>query len=114
MATTQQLLQDWAGGTARRGHAFKREVRAVSATSAIPEAGNPVYSRPVGALGILHRHYHELCETKAVFRGAGTFFVPTDRNIDIRISSTVANGKPGQWEAQRADQGVVRYDDVFR
>lgn len=94
----------------------KREIRpGVSATSAIPESGNPVYSRPVGgSLGILHRHYHEddaVRDQGSFTRGAGTFFVPTDRNIDIRISSTVANGKPGQWEsATTADQGVVRYD----
>lgn len=85
------------------------------ATASAPEAGNPVYSRPVGgSLGVLHRHYHEDDQVRdrgSFKRGAGTFYVPTDRNIDIRISSTVANGRPGQWEsATTADQGVVRYD----
>lgn len=87
----------------------------LQATTAAPEAGNPVYSRPVGgSLGILHRNYHEdpVVRDKGSFRrGAGTFYVPTDRNIDIRISSTVANGQPGKWEsASTSDQGVVRYD----
>ena len=80
-----------------------------------PEAETPVFPRPGGAPpGVLHRHYHEDDQVRdrgSFKRGAGTFYVPTDRNIDIRISSTVANGRPGQWEsATTADQGVVRYD----
>lgn len=72
----------------------KREIRAnIKATTATQEAGNIVFSRPVGgSLGVLFHHEttrdspHKLGEFR---RGAGTFFVPTDRTVDIRLTSTV-------------------------
>ncbi|WP_455122641.1 hypothetical protein [Rothia mucilaginosa] len=95
----------------------KREIRAgMTSTSAAPEAGNIVYSRPVGGLlGLLHHSWY--VDRAAVNRGEyrrgeGTFYVPTDRNIDIRLSSSVSNAVGGgnNASARREDVGSVTYE----
>lgn len=78
-------------------------------TSAAPETGNPVYSRPVGgSYGLLHHNFYleDTPRGEGVFtRGAGEFYVPTDRNINILLSSTVATIGAGP----NAERGSIVY-----
>lgn len=93
----------------------KREIRAnIKATSATQEAGNIVFSRPVGgSLGVLHHHEttrdtpHKLGEFR---RGAGTFFVPTDRTVDIRLTSTVTTATSETNVTPVVANGSLFYD----
>ena len=93
----------------------KREIRAnVQATTATQEAGNIVFSRPVGgSLGVLFHHEttrdtpHNLGEFR---RGAGTFFVPTDRTVDIRLTSTVTTATSETNVTPVVANGSVFYD----
>ena len=93
----------------------KREVQAnIKATTATQEAGNVVFSRPVGgSLGVLHHHEttrdtpHNLGEFR---RGAGTFFVPTDRTVDIRLTSTVTTATSETNVTPVVANGSVFYD----
>lgn len=92
----------------------KREIRAgQTATTASNELGNIMYSQPVGtSFGLLHHHYFEGNQYtgKGEFtRGKGTFYVPTDRNIDVRLTSTVSNCLPNGETAKITDVGSVMY-----
>ncbi len=92
----------------------KREIRpGVAATSAAPEAGNVVYSRPVGgSLGRLFHNYFadDVVREDGVFtRGVGEFYLPTDRNVDIKLSSTVMARRPGGGAYGPNDRGSIVY-----
>mgnify|MGYP006934310809 FL=1 len=93
----------------------KREIRAgQKSTSTSRELGNIVYAQPVGtSFGLLHHHYFEGNQytTRGEFiRGKGSFYVPTDRNIDVRLTSTVSNCLPNGSEAKETDRGSVGYE----
>lgn len=65
-----------------------------TATSSAPSVHNRKFARPVGStLGRLHMHTHTDTTprtTGTVTRGAGDFYVPTDRDADIIITSCVS------------------------
>lgn len=97
----------------------KRNITASTrSTSAAPEVGNPVYARPVGgSYGVLHHNYYTESEarTDGVFtRGAGQFYVPTDRNINILLSSTVATIGAGPNGERGSIVYKVYIDDKFQ
>lgn len=65
-----------------------------TATTATTSVANRKFARPVGStLGRLHLHVEKdsTPRTTGVFtRGAGRFYVPTDRDVDIRLASCVS------------------------
>lgn len=98
----------------------KREIRAgMSATSAAPEAGDPVYARPVNTSGgMLHYAYYEDSRPHqygSITWGTGEFTVETDRWVSIQHTSTVSSAKPGGTNhstsaATPTDIGSVVYE----
>nr|DAL06918.1 MAG TPA: hypothetical protein [Caudoviricetes sp.] len=104
----------------------KREIKAgMTGTNAAPETANVTFARPIGGtLGVLFSHKTETDTVHdktdgVITRGKGMFFLPTDRALDIRltssISSVAANVAKGTLSTSAAssspsDRGSVNYD----
>lgn len=80
-------------------------------TSATTSIHNRKFALPIGgSLGRLHLHINNDTSprTTGVFtRGAGTFYVPTDRDVDVNLISTISAANSDGTTAD--DYGSVQY-----
>lgn len=76
----------------------KREIKAgMTGTNAAPETANVTFARPIGGtLGVLFSHKTETDTVHDrsdgdITRAKGYFYLPTDRVVDVRLTSTISS-----------------------